>query len=482
MHNNFYRVTMKQNLADIQTDFAQWYQDIIYAAELADQSPVRGSFVIRPYGYAIWELIQKQLDLRIKETGHQNASFPLFIPESFITKEAEHVEGFAPELAIVTQAGGKELEERLIVRPTSETIIHYMFAKWIKSWRDLPLKINHWSNVVRWEMRPRAFLRTTEFFWQEGHTAHATREEASAEVQLMLNEYKKLAVDYLAIPVVTGRKSEREKFPGAEETYTFEALMQDGKALQMGTSHLLSQSFAHAFEMKFQDQHGEMQYPYLTSWGATTRLIGAVVMVHGDHKGLVLPPHIAPIQVVIVPIVIKNSDPSAVMAAVHAVAADLKNAGIRAHVDDREETPGAKFYHWELRGVPFRIEIGPRDLVQQSCVISDRIGSAKEMVKLVDIVSYLHNHILTLHKTLYDRAAARLKSMWYIAHTLADIIDNIEIKPGFYQTGWCQDPACEALLKEHKATTRCLIDEHKLKACFNCGKPSKQDVIIARAY
>lgn len=473
---------MKNSLADIKTDFAQWYQDIIYAAELADHSPVRGSFVIRPYGYAMWELIQKQLDNRIKETGHQNASFPLFIPESFLTKEAEHVEGFAPELAIVTHAGGKELEEKLVVRPTSETIIHYMFAKWIKSWRDLPLKINHWSNVVRWEMRPRAFLRTTEFFWQEGHTAHATRQEAADEVKLMLNEYKTLATDFLAIPVVTGRKSEQEKFPGAEETYTFEALMQDGKALQMGTSHLLSQSFAHAFEMKFQDQQGDMVYPYLTSWGATTRLIGATVMVHGDQKGLVLPPKVAPIQAVIIPIFIKNSDSQALMQAVHTLADSLKAAGIRVHIDDREESPGAKFYHWELRGVPFRIEIGPRDLANASCVISDRLGTSKETVLLNQAVEYVGDCIASFHTQLFERAQARFKSMWHKSENLIQICENLDKNPGFNQTGWCQEKACEMVLKEYKATTRCLIDEHTFEHCFNCGKPSKQDVLVARSY
>ncbi len=473
---------MKNKLSDIQLDFAEWYQDIIYAAELADLSPVRGSFVIRPYGYAIWELIQQRVDQRIKETGHQNASFPLFIPQSFLTKEAEHVEGFAPELAVVTHAGGKELEEPLVVRPTSETIIHHMFAKWIKSYRDLPLKINHWSNVVRWEMRPRAFLRTTEFFWQEGHTAHATREEASEEVQLMLNEYRNLATDYLAIPVITGLKSEQEKFPGAEETYTFEALMQDGKALQMGTSHLLSQSFAHAFEMKFQDKNGTMEYPWLTSWAVTTRLIGAVVMVHGDQKGLVLPPYIAPIQVVIIPITTKNTDTQALMQAVRNLAQDLKLVGIRVHVDDREESPGAKFYHWELRGVPVRIEIGPRDLANASCMISDRLGINKQSVHLNATIEHIVSMIPAYHKHMYERAQERFKAMWHKAATLAEIVANLETKPGFYQTGWCQDKACEAVLKEHKATTRCLIDEHEFNNCFNCGKPSKQDVLVARSY
>src|SRR3972149_3888551 len=278
-----------KKLADIRKDFPEWYQDVIYQAELVEQPPVPESIVIRPYGYAIWEHIKGDLDTRIKATGHQNVAFPLLIPESFIKREADHIEGFAPELAIVTIAGGKVLEEPLVIRPTSETIVHYMFERWIKSWRDLPIKINQWANVIRWELRPRPFLRTTEFFWQEGHTAHATHEEAHEEVLTMLKEYVDLAEKVLAIPVVTGVKSESEKFPGAEKTYTFEGLMPDGKALQMGTSHLLSQSFARAFDIKFQDKDENMAYPYLTSWGATTRLIGAVVMVHGDQKGLVLP-------------------------------------------------------------------------------------------------------------------------------------------------------------------------------------------------
>jgi prolyl-tRNA synthetase len=297
---------MSTKLPDINQDFAQWYHEIIYQAELVDQSPVRGCMVIHPYGYALWEHIKHQLDTRIKETGHQNAAFPLLIPESFLKKEATHVAGFAPELAVVTIAGGKELEEPLVVRPTSETIIHYMFAQWIKSWRDLPLKINQWANVVRWEMRTRPFLRTTEFFWQEGHTAHETLQEAEQEVLLMLSEYVDLAQNWLAIPVITGQKSAHERFPGAIKTMTFEGIMPDGRALQMGTSHLLSQSFAHAFDMKFQDRQGNLAYPFLTSWGTTTRLVGALVMAHGDQKGLVMPPKVAPIQVVIIPIFKKN--------------------------------------------------------------------------------------------------------------------------------------------------------------------------------
>jgi len=366
-------------LPDIKKDFPAWYQEIVFQAELADHSPVRGAMVIRPYGYAMWERTKAILDRRIKETGHQNAAFPLLIPESFLKKEAEHVEGFAPELAVVTIAGGKKLEEPLVIRPTSETIVHYMFAKWIKSWRDLPLKINQWANVVRWELRPRPFLRTTEIFWQEGHTAHETHQEAEDEAQMMMQEYVTLAQDYLAIPVVTGLKTEQEKFPGAEKTLTFEALMQDGKALQMGTSHVLSQSFAKAFDMKFQDRDEKIAYPYLTSWGVSTRLIGAVVMVHGDQKGLVLPPKIAPIQVVIIPIFKKGQDNAAVLQAARHLATELADNAISVHVDDDEtKTPGAKFYHWELRGVPVRIEIGPRDLEQKQAMVVDRLGLAKK--------------------------------------------------------------------------------------------------------
>lgn len=300
-----------QKLPDFNTNFSDWYNEVIYQAELADLSPVRGCIVIRPYGYAMWENIKGRLDERIKATGHENASFPLFIPESFLKKEAKHVEGFAPEVAVVTHAGGKELEEPLIVRPTSETMIHFMFAKWLRSWRDLPLKVNQWCNVVRWEMRTRPFLRTTEFFWQEGHTAHETLQEAETEVQTMLNEYVDLAQNWLAIPVFAGQKPESERFPGAEKTFTFEGIMPDGKALQMGTSHLLSQNFAKSFEMQFQDREGALAHPYLTSWGATTRLIGAVVMSHGDEKGLILPPKIAPIQVVIIPIYKTDTDKQA---------------------------------------------------------------------------------------------------------------------------------------------------------------------------
>lgn len=470
-------------LPDIKKDFAGWYQEIVAQAELADQAPVRGAMVIRPYGYAIWENIKAQLDKRIKETGHHNAAFPLFIPESFLKKEAEHVAGFAPELAVVTHAGGKELEEPLVVRPTSETIIHFMFAKWIKSWRDLPLKINQWANVVRWEMRPRPFLRTTEFFWQEGHTAHATEQEAHDEAFMMLAEYKNLCADFLAIPVVTGRKSESEKFPGAVFTLTFEGLMQDGKALQMGTSHMLSQSFAHSFEMKFQDQNGNLAYPYLTSWGATTRLVGAVIMVHGDEKGLVLPPRIAPIQLVIVPILRKGQDNKLVLDKVAEIQAKLEAKGVRVHVDaDDSKSPGAKFYHWELRGVPLRIEIGPRDIEQDVVIMADRLTSTKRTVKIGALAEEVPQLLDLMHAEMLALATKRRDRMWYEVAKLSEFGPQLDEKPGFYQTGWCGDAACEALLKQYKATTRCVLDENAFKECFNCSKPSKADVLVAKSY
>lgn len=472
---------MSNKLPDINKDFAQWYNEVIYQAEMADLSPVRGCIVIRPYGYALWENIKQRLDDRIKATGHENASFPLFIPESFLKREAEHVEGFAPELAIVTHAGGKELEEPLVVRPTSETIIHHMFARWIKSWRDLPLKINHWANVVRWEMRTRPFLRTTEFFWQEGHTAHETREEADQEAVMMMDEYVDLAQNYLAIPVVKGMKSDTEKFPGAEKTYTFEALMQDGKALQMGTSHLLSQSFAHSFEMKFQDREGQQAYPHLTSWGATTRLVGAVVMTHGDEKGLVMPPRVAPIQVVIIPIARKEEDRKAVAACVDTMKQALSH--VRVHVDDdTQKTPGAKFYKWELKGVPIRIEIGPRDVANNKAMIADRLGLGKDAIALEEVGPHVDALLERVHNELFARAEKRRESQWFKVAKLSELSKNIADKNGFYQTGWCGDQACEARLKEHKASTRCILKEKTFEQCFVCDKPSSSDVLVAKSY
>lgn len=469
-------------LPDINQDFSAWYNDVVYQAELADQAPVRGCIVIRPYGTALWENIKETLDKRIKETGHQNAIFPLLIPESFLKKEAQHVEGFSPELAVVTFAGGKELEEPLVVRPTSETIIHYMFAQWLKSWRDLPIKVNQWANVVRWEMRTRPFLRTSEFHWQEGHTAHETLEEAETEVLTMLNVYVVLAEEHLAIPVVTGRKSKGEQFPGAEKTFTFEGLMPDGKALQMGTSHLISQSFAHAFNMQFQSREGKLEYPFLTSWGVTTRLIGALVMTHGDAKGLVLPPRVAPIQVVIVPILV-GKETEAVIKKARELAQELKNAGLRVVVDDdAHKTPGAKFYAWELKGVPVRLELGPRDLSNNVVMMADRLDGNKKSVEFNAVVIEVNNTLEYMQKELLERARKRRESQWYHVAKLSDIIKNIDSKPGFYQTGWCQTPACEMALKEHKVTIRCLLEAKTFETCYNCDKPSVVDVLIAKSY
>lgn len=470
-------------LPNRETHFADWYQELIYQAELVDQAPVRGCFVIRPYGYAIWERIQAELDHRIKMTGHENAAFPLLIPESFLKREADHVEGFAPELAVVTMAGGKELEEPLVVRPTSETIIHYMFARWIKSWRDLPLKINQWANVVRWEMRPRAFLRTTEFFWQEGHTAHETLDEAQAEVLLMLEQYRQVATDVLAIPVVAGEKSAGEKFPGADRTYCIEALMPDGKAVQSATSHLISRDFARAFNMNFQNREGQVDFPYLTSWGATTRLIGALVMTHGDDRGLVLPPAIAPIHVVIIPIIKEGADNEATINAARTLESELAQEYVRVLLDETtHKTPGAKFYHWELKGVPLRVEIGPRDVANGQATVVDRLTATKVSIPLEELASKIPNMLNQLQKDLLARARERMSAQWYKEAKLVDFAKNLESKPGFYQTGWCGSPDCEKKLKEHKLSIRVLLEEKAFNSCFNCCNKSATDVLIAKSY
>lgn len=472
-----------KKLPDITQDFSGWYNEVIYDAELVDQAPVKGCMVIRPYGYAIWELIQKTLDERIKATGHHNAAFPLLIPESFLKREASHVAGFAPELAVVTHAGGKQLEEPLVVRPTSETVIHYMFAQWLRSWRDLPIKINQWCSVVRWEMRTRPFLRTTEFFWQEGHTAHETYDEAHQEVETMLQEYVNLAQNHLAIPVFTGQKTEQEKFPGAERTMTFEAFMPDGKALQMGTSHLLSQSFAHAFEMKFQDRQEKQSYPYLTSWGTTTRLIGALVMTHGDQKGLILPPKIAPIQVVIIPIFKSNYDNSTIIAVAKSIEEDLKKDNIRVLIDSEEDkTPGAKFFKWELKGVPIRIELGPKDIENKQAVVVERIEAAKRFISLSELKNEIVGLLNTMQVTLFERAQARTHSMKYTNDSLALFGPQLEQDHKFFQTSWCGEAACETELKNYKASIRCIRQGLTFATCFNCQKASKHDVLVARSY
>lgn len=468
------------------TNFPEWYQHVIFEAELVDQSPTRGSFVIRPYGYALWEAIQKDLDARIKKHGVKNAYFPLFIPESFLKKEADHIEGFSPELAVVTHAGGKALEEPYVVRPTSETMIYHMFERWIKSWRDLPLNINQWANVVRWEMRPRAFLRTTEFLWQEGHTAHATREEALLMVKAMLNEYKELAENLLAIPVVVGEKTANERFAGGEITTTIEGLMGDGKALQMGTSHLLQQSFPASFDVKFQAEDGTNKTPWCTSWGATTRLIGALVMTHGDERGLALPPRVASVQVVIIPIGSKDDFVNA-KAKAHELAVQLKAAGVRVHVDDNEaQRPGAKYFHWEMRGVPLRLELGMRDINAGTCIAARRVvangASAKETLSLDGLTGKLQAILEDIQSTMFNKALARRNDRWFTASTFQEISTRVNEQQGFFQTGWCENTACELELKAIQCSIRCIIPLKKAQKCFFCGQDSKQEVLIAKAY
>jgi len=474
---------MKHKLPDINQEFSEWYHEIVAQAELADHAPVRGCMVVRPYGCALWERIQAIVDQKIKATGHHNALFPLFIPESFLKKEADHVAGFSPELAVVTHAGGKELEEPLVVRPTSETIIHYMFARWLTSWRDLPLKINQWANVVRWEMRPRAFLRTTEFWWQEGHTAHETAEEADEETHLMINEYRDLIENYLAIPVFCGKKSENEKFAGALMTLTLEAIMPDGKALQMCTSHRISQTFAHAFDMKFQDRQGALSYPHLTSWAVTTRAIGALVMAHGDQKGLVIPPRIAPIQVVIIPIS-NDANRTVVMEYSLALKKQLDEAGVRTQIDyDEQKTPGAKFYHWELRGIPLRIEIGQRDIEKNAATVVERVEGKKQSVGIDGIVDMVQKTLEATQEILFRRAQERRAGQEMVVEMLNTIISRIENHRGYFKTSWCKECNCETVLKEHKASIRCLLDTPPTYAsCFSCGKDSITDIIVARSY
>ncbi len=477
---------MSTKLTPRSQDFSRWYTEIVQRAELADYSPVKGCMVIRPYGYALWENIREALDRRFKATGHVNAYFPLFIPMSFIQKEAEHVEGFAPELAIVTIGGGKKLEEPLVVRPTSETIIGHMYARWIQSYRDLPLLINQWANVVRWEMRTRLFLRTTEFLWQEGHTAHATYEEAQEETLRMLDVYTDFAVNDAAIPVIPGRKSESEKFAGAMTSYTIEAMMGDGRALQSATSHNLGQNFAKAFDIKFLDQNNELQYCWTTSWGLSTRMIGAIIMVHGDDQGLVLPPRLAPIQVVLIPIYRNEEEKGRVIPFLRQVEAALKD-DVRLKVDDREEyTPGWKFNEWEMRGVPLRIEIGPRDVAQEQVTLArrDRPGRAgKRSAPLAGLTETVQELLAEIQADMYRKALA------FREENTVEPADYGEFKEavarGFALAWWCSDGACETAIKEETtATIRCipLHQEPGEGACIYCGRPARERAVFARAY
>jgi prolyl-tRNA synthetase len=464
-----------------------WYSNAVRNAELADYSPVKGCMVIRPYGYALWENIQRALDKMIKDTGHQNAYFPMFIPESFLQKEKEHVEGFAPECAVVTHGGGKKLEEPLIVRPTSETIINHMFAKWVQSWRDLPLLINQWANVVRWEMRTRLFLRTTEFLWQEGHTAHATPEEAEEETLKMLEVYRQLSEEWLALPVLTGRKTENERFRGAVRTYCIEAMMRDGKALQAGTSHNLGQNFAKAFGIQFQSKEGPLEFAWQTSWGVSTRLVGALVLGHGDEKGLILPPKIAPHQVVIVPIYKTDEEKATVLERCRQIEAQLKDK-VRVHLDARDQhTPGYKFNHWEVRGVPVRFNIGPKDVANN--VVEVAIRHSGEKVRGVSQDGLLEHTLQLLDKVqkdLFERALQFRKDNTREAKSYDEFKQILDKDAGFINAPWCKDDACELKIKEEtKATIRCIPFDWKPapgSKCIRCDKDTDQRVVFARAY
>ena len=466
-------------------DFSAWYNEVVFKAELVDRGPVRGTMVIRPYGYRIWELLQADMDRRIKETGHVNAYFPLLIPESYLQREAEHIEGFAPELAVVTHAGGKELEEPLVVRPTSETVIGEMMAKWISSHRDLPLLLNQWANVVRWELRPRMFLRTTEFLWQEGHTAHVDEADAMRETLLSLDLYAHVCRDVAAMPVITGEKTPGERFPGARRTYTLEAMMRDGRALQAGTSHYMGTNFARVFNIQYAAESGELELCHTTSWGMTTRMIGGVIMTHGDDKGLILPPLLAPYQVVIVPIG-RGEQAGQVLPPARELAARLHNAGIRTHVDDRPQlSPGFKFNDWEMRGVPIRLELGPRDLADGSALMSTRLGEGKTPVSLDSVPARLQAELAAFQSLLLRRATEFRDSRTRTVNSWAEFAEAVK-------TGWalafhCGTQECEDDIKAATtATPRCIPTEGPAEEgrCVRCGLPSayRKRLIFGRAY
>ncbi len=469
-----------KEVADITADFPQWYTDVVLKTELVDYGPVKGTMVIRPYGYGIWENIQRELDRRFKAVGVKNAYFPMFIPESYLKREAEHVEGFAPEVAVVTHAGGKKLDEPLIVRPTSETIICEMYAKWLKSYRDLPILINQWANVVRWEKTTRPFLRTSEFLWQEGHTVHATEEEAVEETIKMLNVYKAFAEEVLAIPVFTGRKTEKEKFAGAVATYGMEAMMLDGKSLQAGTSHYLGQNFAKAFNMKFLDKDGVLKYGYSTSWGVSTRLIGALIMAHGDERGLVLPPMVAPVQTIVVPVAAHKPG---VTEKAREIAAALVAAGVRAETDEREMSPGWKFNEWEMKGVPVRIEIGPRDIENGQAVVVRRDTHEKTFVAIASLAETVCSLLKDVQTNMLEKSRKLRDGKVVEAHSMQEILDGVENK-NFVKAAWCGCQECEDRIKEETAASARVIAEGEQvdTVCAVCGKPAKHTVYFARAY
>ncbi|WP_172252869.1 proline--tRNA ligase [Saccharibacillus deserti] len=466
-------------------DFSRWYIDVIKKAELMDYAPVRGCIVFRPDGYAIWEHIQQEMDRRFKETGHRNAYFPMLIPESFFQKEKEHIEGFNPELPFVTEAGGDILEERLAVRPTSETMFGHMYSKWIKSYRDLPVLINQWANVMRWEKRTMPFLRTSEFLWQEGHTAHEGEKDAREETMRMLELYRDFAEDYLALPVIMGQKTPSEKFAGAVDTFSIEAMMKDGKAVQAGTSHYMGTNFAKAFEIQYLNRDNELELAHTTSWGTSTRLIGSLIMAHGDDRGLVLPPKVAPTQVILIPIgppkmrdmVIERAD---------ALFAELKAAGIRVSMDDRADVrPGWKFNEYEMRGVPVRIEIGPRDIENGVCLLASRLGGDKLTVQLDNVVAEVQQLLEDIQKGMFQRALEFRSEHFHSVDNLDEMRTQMEAKRGFFLAGWCGSEACEETVRaETGATSRNIpFDPQERKsACVACGEAAKHTVVFAKAY
>ena len=471
-----------KEITNIDEDFAQWYTDIVIKAELADYTDTKGCIAIKPYGYSIWENIQNYTDKKFKETGVENVYFPVLIPESLLQKEKDHVEGFAPEVAWVTEAGGEKLDERLCIRPTSETIISTMYSKWLKSWRDLPFVYNQWCSVLRWEKETRPFLRSREFLWQEGHTIHETAKEAKERTMQMLNVYADVAENLLAIPVIKGIKTESEKFAGAEETYTIESMMHDGRALQSATSHYFGQNFTKPFDIKFQNREGKEEYAYQTSWGSSTRLIGALIMAHGDNRGLKLPPRVAPIQVVIVPIA---QHKAGVLDKVYEIKNTLSSE-LRVKVDDRDKySPGYKFNYWEMKGVPIRLEIGPRDIENGECILVRRDTSEKVTIKLDSLKAELEKMLTSIHNNMFEECKNRLKEKTTVALSLDEFKNSMETNQGFIKAMWCGDEECENKIRELTgAKSRCMpFEQEKISdKCVCCGKPADKMVVWGKQY
>ena len=474
---------MVEQITSMDVDFAQWYTDVVKKAELVDYSGVKGCMIIRPYGYAIWENIQKDLDARFKALGHENVYMPLFIPESLLQREKDHVEGFAPECAWVTVGGGNQLTERLAIRPTSETLFCEHFRNVIQSYRDLPKLYNQWCNVVRWEKTTRPFLRTSEFLWQEGHTMHETEEEAREETRRMLGVYRDFYAETLAIPAITGRKTEKEKFAGAEETYTIEPMMHNGVALQGGTSHYFGDGFAKAFDITFTGRDNTRCYPHQTSWGVSTRMIGAIIMSHGDDNGLILPPRIAPIQVAIIPVA---QHKEGVLEKANAIREELLAAGYRVKLDDSDNSTGWKYSQYEMKGVPLRLEIGPRDIESNSCVLVSRPTREKVVVSLEGLAGSVAKALQSVHDELYNRVLENTKARTYVARSFAEFLDIAANKSGYLKAMWCGDTACEDKIKDETGgvKSRCIPfeEEHLADTCVCCGKPAKHMVIWGRQY